>query len=132
MQGFFCGTKGFALCDDDGFYDDFNMDEGDLNIENYEEYFGADVDNTGKLFDNDGIDALFATKDMSCSNCHSASAAEVIPSNGSALSSLSLCYCDFACSSFTTWMRLLVAVDMFFHHSSYILGCVWDVYEMSE
>ncbi|XP_022847793.1 zinc finger protein CONSTANS-LIKE 9-like isoform X2 [Olea europaea var. sylvestris] len=101
-KGFFCGTKGSALCDDGGFYDDFNMDEGDLNIENYEEYFGADVDNTGKLFDNDGIDALFATKDMSCSNCHSASAAEVIPSNGSALSSLSLCYCDFACSSFTT------------------------------
>lgn len=75
-KAFFCGTKGSALCDDDGFYDDFNMDEGELNIENYEEYFGADVNNTGKHFDNDGIDALFATKDLSCSNCHSASAAE--------------------------------------------------------
>ncbi|KAL2493658.1 Zinc finger protein CONSTANS-LIKE 10 [Forsythia ovata] len=75
-KAFFCGTKGSPLCDDDGIYDDFNMDEGDFNIENYEDYFGANINNTGKLYDNVGIDALFGTRDMSCSNCHSASAAE--------------------------------------------------------
>lgn len=55
------GTKGY----DDPFYDDFNMDEVDLSIENYEELFGVSLDNRDQLFKNEDIDGLFGTKDMS-------------------------------------------------------------------
>ncbi|KAL3332610.1 hypothetical protein AABB24_032931 [Solanum stoloniferum] len=50
------GTKG---------YDDFNMDEVDLSIENYEELFGVSIDNRDRLFKNEDIDDFFGTKDMS-------------------------------------------------------------------
>ncbi|CAN1345316.1 Zinc finger protein CONSTANS-LIKE 10 [Linum perenne] len=46
--------------EDDGLYDDFNMDEMDLNIENYDELFDG-----GDAFENGGMDSLFGTKDMS-------------------------------------------------------------------
>lgn len=74
----FPGTKGATFYEGDSFYDNFNMDEVDLDIENYEELFSAALDNTEQLFDDDGIDGLFGTKDMSVSNCRSANAAEVI------------------------------------------------------
>ncbi|KAL0354308.1 UNVERIFIED_CONTAM: Zinc finger protein CONSTANS-LIKE 9 [Sesamum angustifolium] len=67
--------KETAVCEDDDFYDVFNMDEVDLSIENYEELFGAALDNP-QLFGNDGIDEIFGTKDMSGSNCQGAYAAE--------------------------------------------------------
>lgn len=54
------------------------MDEVDLDIKNYDELFGAALDNTEQLFDNDEIDGLFETKDISVSNCQGAFAAEVI------------------------------------------------------
>ncbi|PSR96457.1 Zinc finger protein like [Actinidia chinensis var. chinensis] len=61
----FCpGTKGPAYCEDDGFYEDFNMDEVDLNIENYDELFGIALNNPEQLFGNDEIDSLFGVKDM--------------------------------------------------------------------
>ncbi|KAL3646151.1 Zinc finger protein [Castilleja foliolosa] len=50
------GSKGTDVSDD-SFYDDFNMDEIDLSIENYEELFGVSVD--------DGIDGIFGANDMS-------------------------------------------------------------------
>ncbi|PHT42797.1 Zinc finger protein CONSTANS-LIKE 9 [Capsicum baccatum] len=59
------GTKGSNLFDDDPFHDDFNMDEVDLSIENYEELFGVSLDNHDHLFKNEDIDGLFGTKDMS-------------------------------------------------------------------
>ncbi|PHU11943.1 Zinc finger protein CONSTANS-LIKE 9 [Capsicum chinense] len=59
------GTKGSNLFDDDPFHDDFNMDEVDLSIENYEELFGVSLDNRDHLFKNEDIDGLFGTKDMS-------------------------------------------------------------------
>ncbi|KAL0400254.1 UNVERIFIED_CONTAM: Zinc finger protein CONSTANS-LIKE 9 [Sesamum radiatum] len=69
------GAKETAVCEDDDFYDVFNMDEVDLSIENYEELFGAALDNP-QLFGDDGIDGIFGTKDMSGSNCQGAYAAE--------------------------------------------------------
>nr|KAJ0199428.1 hypothetical protein LSAT_V11C600329010 [Lactuca sativa] len=48
------GKKDVEACDDDGLYVDFNMDEVDLSIENYEELF-------------DGIDCLLGGAE---SNCH--------------------------------------------------------------
>ncbi|XVE78282.1 hypothetical protein DITRI_Ditri13aG0132400 [Diplodiscus trichospermus] len=70
-------TKCPALCEDD-LYDDFNMDEVDLNLENYEELFGVTLNQSEELFENGGIDSLFSTKDMSAadSNCQGAVAAE--------------------------------------------------------
>ncbi|XP_055823607.1 zinc finger protein CONSTANS-LIKE 9-like [Solanum dulcamara] len=59
------GTKDSNLFDDDPFYDDFNMDEVDLSIENYEELFGVSIDNCDQLFKSEDIDGLFGTKDMS-------------------------------------------------------------------
>ncbi|XP_019249311.1 PREDICTED: zinc finger protein CONSTANS-LIKE 9 isoform X2 [Nicotiana attenuata] len=58
------GTKGSNLFDDDPFYDDFNMDEVDLSIGNYEELFGVSLDNPDQLFKNEDIDGLFGMKDM--------------------------------------------------------------------
>ncbi|CAK9167180.1 unnamed protein product [Ilex paraguariensis] len=71
-------TKGTEQCEDDGFYEDFDMDEVDLNIENYEELFGVTLNDTEQLFENDGIDSLFGMKDMSGadSNCQGAHVTE--------------------------------------------------------
>ena len=71
-------TKFPALCENDNLYDDFNMDEVDLNLENYEELFGMALSHSEELFENGGIDSLFGTKDMSAgdSNCQEAIAAE--------------------------------------------------------
>ncbi|OAY35070.2 zinc finger protein CONSTANS-LIKE 9 [Manihot esculenta] len=68
------GTKGPAVSGDDDLYEDFNMDEVDLNIENYEELFGFTLNNSEELFENGGIDSLFGTKDISAadSNCQGA------------------------------------------------------------
>ncbi|MCD7472657.1 Zinc finger protein CONSTANS-LIKE [Datura stramonium] len=59
------GTKSSNLFEDDPFYDDFNIDEVDLSIENYEELFGVSLDNRDQLFKNEDIDGLFGTNDMS-------------------------------------------------------------------
>lgn len=71
-------TKGLAFCEDDDLYEDFNMDEMDLNFENYEELFGVTLNHSEELLENGGIESLFGTKDMSAadSNCQGAVAAE--------------------------------------------------------
>lgn len=69
---FLSEAKGPALCEDDGLYDDFDMDEIDLSIENYEEFFGVTHNNPEQLFD----DGLFGTKDISGSNCPGAYATQ--------------------------------------------------------
>ncbi|XP_057462019.1 zinc finger protein CONSTANS-LIKE 9-like [Actinidia eriantha] len=72
------GTKAPGQHEDDGFYEDFNMDEVDLDIENYEELFGVAFNDPQQLFGNDGIGSLFGVKNMSGSdlNCQSAYAAQ--------------------------------------------------------
>ncbi|XP_076927061.1 zinc finger protein CONSTANS-LIKE 10-like [Bidens hawaiensis] len=47
---------------DDGVYDDYTMDEVDMNIENYEELFGVGHNDPKHLFAKDGIDSLFGKK----------------------------------------------------------------------
>lgn len=73
------GTKGPELCGNDDLYADLDMDEVDLNFENYEELFGIALHNSEELFENGGIDSLFGTTDMSGadSNCQGVAAAEV-------------------------------------------------------
>nr|GEX75018.1 zinc finger protein CONSTANS-LIKE 9-like [Tanacetum cinerariifolium] len=63
----------------DRFYDDLNMDEVDLSIENYEELFGEGHNDPKHLFVKDGIDSLFAARDTSVaeSACHGAYTAKV-------------------------------------------------------
>lgn len=80
MQLFCTGTKGPGLCEDDDLYEDFDMDEMDLNLENYDELFGVTLNNSEELFENGGIDSLFGTKDMSGadSTCQGTVAAEVV------------------------------------------------------
>ncbi|KAK4748140.1 hypothetical protein SAY87_014726 [Trapa incisa] len=60
--------------DDDGFYDDFDMDEVDLNLENYEELFGVTLNSSEDLLENGGLDSLFTKKGISAagSNCQNA------------------------------------------------------------
>ncbi|PON87995.1 Zinc finger-domain containing protein [Trema orientale] len=74
----FAGIKGPELCANDDLYADLDMDEVDLNFENYEELFGVALNNSEELFENGGIDSLFETTDMSGadSNCQGAVAAE--------------------------------------------------------
>ncbi|KAI4305588.1 hypothetical protein L6164_028946 [Bauhinia variegata] len=80
MPKVYCpGTRGLGFCDDeDSLYDDFNMDEVDLDLENYEELFGMALSHSEELFENGGIDSLFGTKDLSAgdSNCQGAVTAE--------------------------------------------------------
>lgn len=61
-------------------YEDFNMDEVDLTLENYEELFGVSLNQSEELFENGGIDSLFGPKDMSCAdtNCQDALVSEVV------------------------------------------------------
>lgn len=79
-QGCYSGVKGSTIYEDDPFSQDFNMDEVDLSFENYEELFSGSLDNPNQLFENDDIDGLFGTKDMSVSDssCQDANAVEVI------------------------------------------------------
>nr|XP_043621448.1 zinc finger protein CONSTANS-LIKE 9-like [Erigeron canadensis]XP_043621449.1 zinc finger protein CONSTANS-LIKE 9-like [Erigeron canadensis] len=60
------GTKELEpFVDNDGFYVDFNMDEVDLSIENYEELFGVGHNDPEHLFAKDGIDSLFGGAESS-------------------------------------------------------------------
>lgn len=51
--------------EDDDLYGDFDMDEVDLDLENYEELFGVTLTHSEELFENGGIDSLFGTKGVS-------------------------------------------------------------------
>ncbi|XP_028780755.1 zinc finger protein CONSTANS-LIKE 9 [Neltuma alba] len=64
--------------EDDDLYGDFDMDEVDLSLENYEELFGMTISHSEELFENGGIDSLFGTKDASAadSNCQGSIAVE--------------------------------------------------------
>ncbi|KVI02103.1 hypothetical protein Ccrd_019615, partial [Cynara cardunculus var. scolymus] len=74
---------------DEGFYDDFNMDEVDLSIEKYEVLFGVGHNDPEHLFAKDGIDSLFGTNDASIaeSNCQ----AQPAYSNAASADSLRSC-----------------------------------------
>lgn len=81
MPKFYCpGKKVSRISEDDDLYDDFNMDEVDLELENYEELFGMALSHSQELFENGGIDSLFEAKEMSVSagdsHCQGAVAAE--------------------------------------------------------
>ncbi|KAL5981913.1 hypothetical protein ACLOJK_015980 [Asimina triloba] len=60
----FPGTKGLGLCPDDPLYEEFKVDDVDFGFENYEELFGISEHQSGHLFEDTGIDGLFATKNM--------------------------------------------------------------------
>lgn len=74
------GTKGSGLCENDDIYAGFDMDEIDLNFENYDELFGVTLNNSEELFESGGIDSLFGMDISGAdSNCQGAvAAAEVI------------------------------------------------------
>ncbi|KAK4795138.1 hypothetical protein SAY86_013132 [Trapa natans] len=69
-------AKGSPLLDN--LYEDFNIDEVDLTLENYEELFGIILNSSEDFLENGGIDSLFATKETSAadSNCQGAVLAE--------------------------------------------------------
>ncbi|KAJ7964664.1 Zinc finger protein CONSTANS-LIKE 9 [Quillaja saponaria] len=62
------GTKSPVLCSDNNLYEDFDIDEVDLNLENYEELFGMALSHSEELFENGGIDSLFRAKGISAAN----------------------------------------------------------------
>ncbi|GMI73318.1 B-box domain protein 7, CONSTANS-like 9 [Hibiscus trionum] len=70
-------TKCPGICEDD-LYDDFNLDEVDLNLENYEELFGVTLNHSKEPVENGGVGSLYGTKDMPVadSSCQGAVAAE--------------------------------------------------------
>ncbi|XP_074358767.1 zinc finger protein CONSTANS-LIKE 10-like [Apium graveolens] len=71
------GAKEINLHEDDDYYEDFNMDELELNIEKYEELFGVGHNDPQHLFNDDGIDSLFEKKRTGGdSNCQDAYLAE--------------------------------------------------------
>lgn len=79
MQISCSGTKGEIVCEDDSFYENFNMDEVDLGIENYDELFRVALDSPEKLFENDDIDGLFGMEISGAdSNCQDAHIMEVL------------------------------------------------------
>ncbi|CAM8952968.1 unnamed protein product [Rhodiola kirilowii] len=72
------GCPGAKSILDDDIYEDFNMDEVDLNFENYEELFGINFNQSEDMFDNVGIDSFFGNKFMTGmgSGCHDAVATQ--------------------------------------------------------
>lgn len=79
----FCcpGTKVAGLFgEDDDLYKEFDMDEMDLNLENYEDLFSMSLNHSEEFFENGGIDSLFDSRGLSFEDsvCHSAVAAEVL------------------------------------------------------
>ncbi|MCI26650.1 zinc finger protein CONSTANS-LIKE 9-like, partial [Trifolium medium] len=59
--------KAPSLCEDDNFYDDFNIDDMDLELENYKEIFAFALNHSEEYFEKGSIDSLFERKDMSAS-----------------------------------------------------------------
>ncbi|KAL5102442.1 hypothetical protein RYX36_006769 [Vicia faba] len=68
-----------ALCEDYNLYDNFNIDDMDLELENYKEVFAFALNNSDEFFGKGGIDSLFERTDMYASagdsNCRGAIAA---------------------------------------------------------
>ncbi|CAO2813073.1 unnamed protein product [Amaranthus hypochondriacus] len=52
-----------GICEDD-LYADLEMDEVDINFENYEELFGVTLTHSEQLLENGGINSLFPRQDM--------------------------------------------------------------------
>ncbi|XP_076924708.1 zinc finger protein CONSTANS-LIKE 10-like isoform X2 [Bidens hawaiensis] len=73
---------------DDGVYDDYTMDEVDMNIENYEELFGVGHNDPKHLFAKDGIDSLFGKTDQTK---ESVNAVQPECSNAASMDSLMSC-----------------------------------------
>lgn len=63
MQLLCPGMKDTGFCEDNSLYEDFNMEEVDLNLEKYEELFGIALSHSEQLFEHGGIDSLFGKKD---------------------------------------------------------------------
>nr|GMD35312.1 zinc finger protein CONSTANS-LIKE 10-like [Ipomoea batatas] len=64
IQVCYSGIKGQTLYEDEPTYDgDINMDELDLSFENYEQ-LTASLDNSNKLFKDEGIDDFFGTNNV--------------------------------------------------------------------
>lgn len=76
VQVFYSGIKGSAFYEDDDFYENFNMDEVDLSIQDYD-FVGMGLDDPD-LFADDQIDGLFGM-DISAaeSNCQDTHVVEV-------------------------------------------------------
>ncbi|KAG6589089.1 zinc finger protein CONSTANS-LIKE 9-like [Cucurbita moschata] len=72
------GTKGPGLDIEDDLYENLNMDEDSLNLENYDELFGVSLSFSEELLENGGIDSLFRMKSLSAtkSGCPGVPAAE--------------------------------------------------------
>ncbi|KAJ8500323.1 hypothetical protein OPV22_010875 [Ensete ventricosum] len=88
----FCsGSKDVEFCKDD-FYDDF-MDDVDLTFGNYEELLGLSRDQSGRLFDDDGIDSFTNMKEKSVanSNCLGEFLSEVKPMHIACCNALEFC-----------------------------------------
>lgn len=62
------GTAAPSLREDAGLPEDFNMNEVELDIENYEELFGVALNSPDDYFSSQGIDSLFGVKDTSSDN----------------------------------------------------------------
>lgn len=100
------------MYEDDGCYDNLNMDEIDMGFENYEELFAMNLDNPENIFGNDGI---FGMKDMSTSNCQGACAAEVIPTMKLLkTSTLFYCYRFIDCNASDIIYTVANCVTIFF------------------
>ncbi|XP_042508995.1 zinc finger protein CONSTANS-LIKE 9-like [Macadamia integrifolia] len=65
------GAKVLGVCEDNDLYEDFSVDDVDLNFKNYEELFGMFQNNSEQIFENGGIDTLFGTKDTSAVDSNS-------------------------------------------------------------
>lgn len=63
MQVFYPTNRVPGICEDD-LYADLDMDEVDINFENYEELFGVTLTHSEQLLENGGINSLFSRQDM--------------------------------------------------------------------
>lgn len=75
---FYSSYRVVATSEDDLFAD-IDMDEVDINFENYDELFGVTLTHSEQLLENGGINSLFSRHDMRIadSNCQGGLGAEV-------------------------------------------------------
>ncbi|XP_078443095.1 zinc finger protein CONSTANS-LIKE 9-like [Wolffia australiana] len=61
-------TDDFGLAGNDEFYDDFDVEDGGLNFDDYNEFFGTSRNHSEDLFDDAEIDSMFDMKNPSSAN----------------------------------------------------------------
>ncbi|MQM11195.1 hypothetical protein Taro_044099 [Colocasia esculenta] len=73
-------TDSLRICENDELYEDFSVEDVDLNFDNYEELFGSSRNHSEHIFDDAEIDSMFEVKNPATNdNCQEGILDEAAP-----------------------------------------------------